>query len=240
MVVVLRLSNPQRGSKTCTINGALVAAPTSLSPHPNPRISAPPQILIRLRQAVDHPYLVIYSATKREGMTPAMNSPASQTPATSSAQPATAPSQGSPPARFSAPMPIAVVGGTNGKPSSRATRASRTDSSGGGGGCGDGDSPHNKEGGAAGALGDTSSDSESDGVEAATGKSGAIGSAVEPVAGDEGDSDEEDMDACGICSEPAERPVSSSCGHSFCRTWWVDWLSFRPLFSCVTRSGCER
>lgn len=41
-------------------------------PYPLPPRALPRQILIRLRQAVDHPYLVIYSATKREGMTPAI------------------------------------------------------------------------------------------------------------------------------------------------------------------------
>ena len=191
-----------------------------------------PQILIRLRQAVDHPYLVIYSATKREGMTPAMNSPAGQTPAASPVPPATTPPPRTPAATSSALMPPTVEGGTNGKPSSRPTRASKTnngssggagegeDGGGGGGGGGDG-SPPNKEGGGSGALGDTSSDSESesDGIEAATGKGGAVSSAVEHEVGDE--DSEEDMDACGICSEPAEHPVSSACGHSFCRAWWV-------------------
>ena len=126
-------------------------------------------------------------------------------------------------------MPPTVAVGTNGKPSSRPTRGSKTTNGvkgegevgGGGGGGGGGGSPSKKKGGVSGALGDTSSDSESepDGVEAATGKNGAASSAVAQGVGDEYDSAEEDMDACGICSEPAERPVSSACGHSFCRTW---------------------
>lgn len=50
---------------------ALDTLPTR-APRHCPATSFPRQILIRLRQAVDHPYLVIYSATKREGMTPAI------------------------------------------------------------------------------------------------------------------------------------------------------------------------
>ncbi|CAN0396817.1 unnamed protein product, partial [Hapterophycus canaliculatus] len=99
---------------------------------------------IRLRQAVDRPYRVIYSATKREGMTPAMNSAAGQNPA---------------PASTLSPAPAA-------------TRET-------------------------------------------------------PARGSRGDEGEED-DLCGICREPAERPVSSACGHSFCRTCVQELIETAP------------
>lgn len=179
-----------------------------------------PQILIRLRQAVDHPYLVIYSATKREGMTPAMNSLAGQDTATPAAS-AAGSAQRAPSARatrVSTDSTSAEPSTVKSEPSTvkseldgRANRrSSRTTANGVVAGAGT-----EKEDG----LGDTSSDSDTGADE----KPNSVGVGSAGVgAGDEIDSDESDDDElCGICSEPPERPVSSSCGHCFCRTWWV-------------------
>lgn len=140
-------------------------------------------------------------------MTPAINSPAGQnsTPAT---------------------PPQPTIDKANGR-SSRASPEKAGKAEGG-----------SSKGNASVALGDTSSDSESEYSKNKTGNSGAVGSSRDggagKGAGDEfggSDDDEEDLDLCGICSEPAERPVSSACGHSFCRTWWVN--SYLPLFFTV-------
>ena len=125
------------------------------------------QILIRLRQAVDHPYLVIYSSTKREGMTPAIN-----------------------------PTPPPTS-------SSLTTQASRING---------GPRPGKRERGDDDKLlGDTSSDSSDF-------EGGDKGGQIHDEDG------EDDVDDCGICSEPAERPVSAACSHIFCRAWWVLWV----------------
>ncbi|CAM9136543.1 unnamed protein product [Ectocarpus fasciculatus] len=174
-------------------------------------------ILIRLRQAVDHPYLVIYSATKREGMTPAMNSAAGQNPTPAPIAPAETPQRGS--QSRTARSPTAQANGAtttpNGGRSSRSS-SSRTATA----------------GAQADNLGDTSSDSESSDAEGsgkAAGTQGGAGAGGRAGAQEyDSDDEEEDSDLCGICREPAERPVSSSCGHSFCRTCVQELIDAAP------------
>lgn len=179
----------------------------TLTPCPPPPPHVPSsQILIRLRQAVDHPYLVIYSATKREGMTPAMNSAAGQNPTPAPAPPAETAPRGSQ-SRTSRSSTAQANGAAtpNGGRSSRSS-SSRTATA----------------GTQADNLGDTSSDSESSDAEGggkAAGAQSGAGAGGRAGAQEYGSDDEEDSDLCGICREPAERLVSSSCGHSFCRTW---------------------
>ncbi|CAM9481009.1 unnamed protein product [Ascophyllum nodosum] len=128
-------------------------------------------ILIRLRQAVDHPYLVIYSSTKREGMTPAIN-----------------------------PTPPPTS-------SSLTTQASRING---------GPRPGKRERGDDDKLlGDTSSDSSDF-------EGGDKGGQVHDEDG------EDDVDDCGICSEPAERPVSAACSHIFCRACVQELIDTAP------------
>ncbi|CAM9901960.1 unnamed protein product [Ectocarpus sp. 12 AP-2014] len=173
-------------------------------------------ILIRLRQAVDHPYLVIYSATKREGMTPAMNSAAGQNPTPAPAPPAETAPRGS--QSRTSRSSTAQANGTatpNGGRSSRSS-SSRTATA----------------GTQADSLGDTSSDSGSSDAEGggkAAGEESGAGAGGR-VGAQEYDSDEEEdeSDLCGICREPAERLVSSSCGHSFCRTCVQELIDAAP------------
>ncbi|CAM9978016.1 unnamed protein product, partial [Ectocarpus sp. 8 AP-2014] len=174
-------------------------------------------ILIRLRQAVDHPYLVIYSATKREGMTPAMNSAAGQSPTPAPAPPAETAPRGSQ-SRTSRSSTAQANGAAtpNGGRSSRSS-SSRTATT--------GTQADNDN------LGDTSSDSESSDVEGggkAAGAQSGAGAGGRAGAQEYGSDDEEDSDLCGICREPPERLVSSSCGHSFCRTCVQELIDAAP------------
>lgn len=164
------------------------------------------QILIRLRQAVDHPYLVIYSSTKREGMTPAL------------------PPQPSATARPTAATPPSRSSNGHATPT-RPSRGATGEASTNGGARGGGEDASAKSAGDAvngvHIAGETSSD-ESDSSEGVTTKAseeGVGGAAGQGVMEEDDDGDDYDGDVCGICSEPAERPVSSACGHSFCRTW---------------------
>lgn len=195
------------------------------TPPPRPNVF---QILIRLRQAVDHPYLVIYSATKREGMTPAM-APQTLHPIAAPEIPPTDPSTIT---SSSSSAPASARSATSSGLAASVAVSRRLL-----GGRGPSGGVH--------VPGDTSSDSDSAEIpkhQSGLQANGMAGQDVFSGVGVEDEPDCDDADVCGICTEPAERPVSSECGHSFCRTWCVwrmtlFWLRFsRSLFFCCDQS----
>lgn len=160
-----------------------------------------PQILIRLRQAVDHPYLVIYSATKREGMTPVM-APLRTALAPAAGDTSSAPEtmSSSHAVRASARSTLSNGHATNIEAANGVKSASSASTS-------------------AHEPGDTSSDSEDESPRAGAFVGDGKGEARANGGGEESSEEGDEDDICGICSEPAELPVASACGHIFCRTW---------------------